>query len=293
MSNILHSYDNGGYQIAILSDGTKIRKTIDPSIPPLFPEQMDLKITDWCDASCAWCHEKSTKRGKHGDTQSIIDLLTGLPSGVEIAIGGGDPLSYPDFNVLVKELRQIGLIPNVTVNGRHLQRHMKQLEELISVGLLFGVGVSYWKDMPDWNYEHKVIHMIAGVDSPEILDKMDRKKILLLGYKNFGRGSKFKTKNPDSVIRLLNQWYRELFWIAKEHHVSFDTLAISQLRPDRIFKNTEDYHKRFMGNEGEFSLYVDAVEKEYALSSYSKERYKWTNIKDMYEKIRELNTVKI
>ena len=289
MPDILYSYDNGGYRITIFSDGTKIRNVIDPSKPPLFPEQMDLKITDWCDAGCAWCHEKSTKRGKHGDRQSIIDLLTGLPSGVEIAIGGGDPLSYPDFNILVKELRNIGLIPNVTVNGRHLKRHIKELEKLISDGLLFGVGVSYWTDMPDWNYEHKVIHMIAGVDSPEILDKMARQKILLLGYKNFGRGEKFKTKNPETVDKILNQWYRELFWVAKEHHISFDTLAITQLKPERLFKNANDYHKRFMGSEGEFSLYVDAVEKTYALSSYSKDRFMWTDIRGMYQHIRSLS----
>lgn len=288
MRERLYEYNNGGCLVTIYSDGTKVRQIHDESLPPVFPEQMDLKITDWCDAGCAWCHEGSTKKGVHGTTDSIIKLLSGLPAGVEIAIGGGDPLSYPDFEILVKELSGIGLIPNVTINGRHIDRHRKNLESYISKGYVFGVGISYYDKIPDWDYEHKVIHMIAGVDSPEQLDNVSRQKILVLGYKNFGRGSKFQNKNTDLVSQNVQKWYRELFWIAKEHHVSFDTLAISQLKPQRLFQNPSDYEKRFMGNEGEYSLYVDAVKQEYSVSSYSSERFKWTNIQDMYQHIRSI-----
>jgi hypothetical protein len=52
----LASYRNGGFEVSVLSDGTKIRETLDAALPPVLPEQMDLKITDWCDAGCAWCH---------------------------------------------------------------------------------------------------------------------------------------------------------------------------------------------------------------------------------------------
>ena len=48
---------------------------------------MDLKITDWCDAGCAWCHEGSTLRGRHADLDEALELLSVLPAGAEIAIG--------------------------------------------------------------------------------------------------------------------------------------------------------------------------------------------------------------
>jgi organic radical activating enzyme len=284
--HLLHQYSNGGYIVSIFDDGTKKRECVNINIPPEYPEQIDLKITDWCDAGCAWCHEGSTKRGKHANIEHIFKILSPLPKGFEIAIGGGDPLSHPDFSDLVTELRDMGFIPNVTVNGRHLERHKSLLTKLINEKSIFGVGISVYKEMPTWDYENMVVHMIAGVDGPEMLDDIDRKKILVLGFKNFGRGTNYKNKYNESVIDNLNRWYRELFWIAKEHHLSFDTLAISQLRPERLFLDKNNYNKRFMGNEGEFSLYLDAVNQEYALSSYSKDRFKWTDIKSMYQHIR-------
>lgn len=284
---ILAEYMNGGCKVSIHSDGTKVREILEPEIEPVHPEQMDLKITDWCDAGCAWCHEKSTKRGAHGDAGRILNILRPLPAGVEIAIGGGDPLSHPDFKDMVREMRSMGLIPSVTVNGRHLERHLDTLQQLTSEGSLFGVGISFFQNLPEWDYPHKVIHMIAGVDNPRILDGAPRQKILLLGYKSYGRGLDFKTKKDTAVRDNIALWFRSLLWIAREHHVSFDTLAISQMKPERLFKSRETYEKRYMGDEGEFSMYVDGVKEEYALSSYSPDRHKWTDIISMFQHVRK------
>ncbi len=283
----LYLYRNGGCDVGLYADGTKKRVEWDASIPPAYPEQMDLKITDWCDAGCAWCHEKSTVRGKHGDVDAMIALLSSLPAGVEIAIGGGDPLSHPGFADLVGGLRAHGLVPSVTINGRHLERHRPLLETLIGRGNLFGVGVSFFEKLPDWDYEHMVIHMITGVDRPEALDGSDRRKLLLLGYKNFGRGAKYKRAFSEGVTRNIDQWFRELPVLAIKHHLSFDTLAISLLRPERLFIDPEVYKKRYMGDEGEFSMYVDGVMQTGAISSYSDERHPWTDIGSMYQLIRE------
>lgn len=279
-------YANGGYEVSIYPDGTKVRRMLRNDAIPVHPEQMDLKITNWCDAGCHWCHEKSTKRGKHGDVGAMIELLSDLPAGVEIAIGGGDPLSHPEFEALVRGLRHNGLIPSVTINGRHLDRHKKRLEKLIGEGLLFGVGVSLFKELPDWDYEHMVVHMIAGVDDPFILDNTPSRKVLVLGYKNFGRGEKFRNKNEGRVRDNIKSWYRQLLWLSREHHLSFDTLAISQMKPERLFISKELYDMRFMGNEGQFSLYVDGVEQTFAVSSYSKERGSWSDIRSMFAAVR-------
>lgn len=285
MPDILAHYSNGGFDVSILEDGTKIRERLGDA-PPVWPETMDLKITDWCDAGCAWCHEGSTKRGRHGDVDAIVSLLRPLPAGIEIAIGGGDPMAHPEFDRLVLALRDMGLIANVTINGRHLDRHRSRLEGLIAKETIRGVGVSVFGSLPDWDYEHLVLHMIAGVDDPAMLEGIARRKVLVLGYKTFGRGMRYKSKRPAAVDDRIAQWRRELLWIANLHHVAFDTLAIEQLEPRRLFRNQADYDRRYMGDEGQFSMYVDGVERTFGLASYAPERHAWTDMKSMFASVR-------
>jgi hypothetical protein len=285
---VLATYQNGGYSVEIFSDGTKVRHALHPEEPPALPEQMDLKITDWCDAGCAWCHEKSTTKGLHADLDKTLALLKDLPWGAEVAIGGGDPLSHPDFERFVRALRAHGIIPSVTVNGRHLERHRETLERLTHDNQLFGVGVSYHDSIPDWDYEHMVLHLIAGINPPSVLDDAKRRmKVLLLGYKQFGRGKKLFEVRSEEVLSNLGAWYRELFSVARAHHLSFDNLAIEQLKPWRLFRKASDFEERYMGPEGQFSMYVDAVTETFALSSYSPERFEWSNLRDMFAQVRQ------
>lgn len=288
MTARLYAYRNGGYQIDIHSDGTKSRLALDPALPPVLPEQMDLKLTDACSAGCAWCHEQSTPKGKHGDVDRTLALLSGLPAGVEVAIGGGDPLEHPEFERFVRGLRAQGLVPSVTVNGRHFKAHRPRLEALIEQGQLFGVGVSYHDELPDWDYEHMVLHLIAGVNHPSVLDEAkQRMKVLLLGYKQFGRGKKLFELRPQPVRDTLSAWYRELFTVAQAHHLSFDNLAIEQLKPQRLFKDPQAYQRQYMGPEGQFSMYVDAVTETFALSSYSADRLGWSTMREMFAHVRQ------
>ena len=122
---MLASYRNGGYEVSILADGTKIRQGVEPTIPPRHPESLDVKITDWCDAGCAWCHEGSTRRGRHAELPPLIDMLTTLPPGVEIALGGGDALSHPGFEELVLRLRR----PAVTAARGGQQRQGDETDD--------------------------------------------------------------------------------------------------------------------------------------------------------------------
>lgn len=280
-------YTNGGYQVEIHQDGTKIRTKLAENATIQFPEHMDIKITDWCDAGCAWCHEKSTPAGKHGNLKAAVKLLEDLPAGIELAIGGGDPLAHPDFSYFVEALTEQGKICNVTVNGKHFDKHLPTLEHLVNKGALHGIGYSFQGTIPEWEYPNLVIHMITGVHSPVSLDGLSPKKLLLLGYKNFGRGADLMKVIEASVQSNILQWYRELYHVITTHHVSFDNLAIEQLNPKRLFVNMADYDYRHMGAEGSFGLYVDAVKQEYALASYCEERFPWSNLKDMHQHIRK------
>ena len=65
--------------------------------------------------------------------------------------------------------------------------------------------------------------------------------------------------------------------------ISFDNLAIKQLEPNRLMSD-EDYEEFYMGDDGSFTMYVDAVNRQFAQSSVSTNRYPlMEDIKDMFD----------
>lgn len=285
MNNIIAKYKNGDTIVTLYDDGTKIRDISNGTFAE-YPESIDVCITRWCDAGCAFCHESSTTRGKHGDLQPTIDLIKQLPRGVEIAIGGGHPLAHPDFDNFVKELSQHGIICNVTINEKHFHKELSRIEKLVGDKYIYGVGYSYSNVPCEWDYEHLVQHVITGTTSYHDLDRITQvcKKVLLLGFKKYtGRGDIFYRKKNEEVDKNIRSWYAGLFYAVRKAHISFDNLAISQLSPERLFANPEDFDKVYMGKDGSYSMYIDAVRQEYSVSSTGVERYKYTkNIKDMF-----------
>jgi len=163
----------------------------------------------------------------------------------------------------------------VTINSRHFDLHRKRLESLTSKGLIFGVGVSVLDKFPEWDYENMVSHIIVGVNGPKLLMQAEKRhKVLLLGYKTFGRGAHFASRLDTMIAENKAMWYRALPSVLRQHHVSFDNLAIEQLNPKRCLA-PDVYEQHYMGHEGQFSMYIDAVEQQYALCSYAQERKGW------------------
>lgn len=282
---------NGGFEVTLHDDGTLVRKCINPGEPAEYPEHADLKITGYCDAGCAWCHEDSKKSGIHGDAEAIIGLVSQFPKGSELAIGGGNPFAHPKLEYMLQAFAANGIISNITINHFHLNDEMDRIERLSKAGLLFGIGVSAdpsSREMTQWRQPNLVHHVIAGIHSPRLVDNLPpESKILVLGYKNYGRGNKFGRINDLHVFDNIKAWRREIAWMVREHVVSFDNLAIEQLNPKRLFFNVNDYESRHMGEEGEFSIYIDGVKREFAKSSYSNERTPWSGtLKDMFNSIR-------
>lgn len=265
---ILAKYTNGNTDVVLHTDGTKIRTTHSDIAKLDFPESIDLKITDYCDAGCAWCHENSTTKGIHGKLETIRQILRDLPAGVEIAIGGGDPLAHPEIMAILETIVMQGLIPNITVNGLHLEKHAPLIKFLRERKLLRGLGVSYnikvwFKDMDELIDDNTIMHFIAGIDKPLLVEEF--KKVLVLGYKHYGRGLKFF--NP-KVERNLAFWRWQLAGLAKKSHLCFDNLALEQLQVKDVV-SAELWQKYYMGADGEFTMYADAVAKTYAISSTS------------------------
>jgi hypothetical protein len=274
---MLASYMNGNVSVTLYEDGTKVREYEDTPMP-IFPESIDVKITDYCDAGCAFCHEKSTKRGMHGDLTLGAHILTKMPAGTEIAIGGGNPISHPDLVSFLTELCKHGIIPNITINQFHLPMYADYIYNLINERLVFGLGISYNGVLDDildqFVTSNTVFHLILGVhtinDLANIQAKYSHAKVLLLGYKQFGRGA---TYYNDTIKKELRRWYQKLsVFFQGELTLSFDNLAIEQLNLIRFFSH-EDWQTFYMGNDGTFTMYMDLVKKEYAATSTSVKRY--------------------
>ena len=206
--NVLGRYTNGNYSVTILSDGTKIRHNDLDCFVPERPESMDVKITNQCDMGCAMCHENSTRDGKHGDILNLPFFDTLLPY-TEIAIGGGNPLSHPDFIPFLEQLKKRNLIPNVTVNQIHFMNNLDLIKELVDKKLIYGLGVSFVAATNEFidaisKFPNAVIHVINGIISPSQLGLLAYRnmKILILGYKEFRRG-KTMYDNLSNVIEEL------------------------------------------------------------------------------------------
>ena len=279
--NILYRYKNGNYFISILEDGTKIRESNDDKLIADFPESLDIKITNYCDAGCSYCHEKSTVAGKHGDLDKAFEILKVLPAGTELAIGGGDPMSHPDLEKFLIKLKNNNYIANITINEKHLDRYEAILLDFENRGLIKAIGISFTLDIHKVinfykKFNHCVIHIIIGCHSSNVMQEIQKHikepKVLLLGYKTFGRGVGYKQKFTKQVDANILDWYRQLRFILQDNLICFDNLAIEQLQPKRLFLKETEYNLKYMGNDGDFSMYIDFVNQEYSKASFKDNR---------------------
>lgn len=279
-------YINGNIHVTILNDGTKIREY--GSIPnPEFPESIDVKITNFCDLECPYCHEASSEKGKVADSHKAINLLFQLPKGIEIAIGGGNPLAVPDLTSFLVQLKAHDLICNMTVNAKHIQKYKETLKFLIDNNLIYGLGISASQNITipmEILNDNTVLHFIMGIDSPTNIPP--EKKILILGYKNYKRGMVYYNNLSILVNENIRQWNINLPEITKKSKiVSFDNLAIEQLfLKNRLSKQVWDTF--YMGDDGQFSMYLDLVKMEYAKSSIAERHPIKGSIKNIFQKIR-------
>lgn len=288
---LLGKYKNGNYNVVIFDDGTKVRETKEDKFDAKFPECMDIKITNYCEMNCPYCHEASSKEGKHGDILNV-DFINTLKPYTELAIGGGNPLSHPDLLEFLEILKEKNIIANMTVNQKHFEEFEQCINYLVKEKLIKGIGISLINPTDSFiekvkKYPNAVIHVINGVVKLENLEKMYDKglKILILGYKQFRRGNEFYSEAVEMNKNLMKFKIAEIL----EHFkvVSFDNLAIDQLEVKDLMTE-EEWNNFYMGDDGQFTMYVDMVNKQFARCSVSDKRYKLIdNIEDMFKIVKE------
>lgn len=287
---LLGSYINGNYRVSIFDDGTKIRDNKLNFFTADAPESMDIKITDMCECNCPYCHENSTPDGKHGDIMNA-KFIEALHPYTELAIGGGNPLCHPQLVPFLEKCKKLKLIPSMTVNQKHFLEFFSFIKSLVDHKLIYGVGVSLTGATDELVEKmqaipNSVLHVINGVVSPEELRHLYDKnlKVLILGYKTFRRGETFYS----SVVEQKKQQLFNVLPDAIQHFdvVSFDNLAIKQLEAKRLMPESQ-WNEFYMGDDGQFTMYIDMVKEEFALSSTAIDRYKvLDDIRPMFAKIK-------
>lgn len=295
---LLKGYENGNHIVKIFDDGTKIKETghfEEVCLPGKkggykkwvpsdedhftydFPENADIKITDYCDAGCAYCHENSTTKGVHGDLRRIEKTLDSLHAGTEMAVGGGNALAHPDLIWFLEKLKSKGVLANITINQKHLKPYKDLICKLVAENLVHGIGISLVNssnkddfDFIDTLGDNVVIHTIAGVLDEKDFEVLKGRKILILGYKNLRRGSSFLEKDFVNINHRMDMlrvvWLPQLRKECKV--VSFDCLAIEQLDPkktlnisqeawDTLFQGADTDVKDKDGNITCATMYID------------------------------------
>lgn len=340
MRNLV-TYQNGACVVVIKPNGTKIRYTDSRHGFPYvkFPESIDLKITNYCDAGCHYCHEASTTKGKHAKLSDIVTILNQLAPGTEIAVGGGNPLSHPNLKEIIQEAAKRGIIINVTVNEYHIDELLKNRNDYFGVS---GWGISP-SVAPNWRkiekvcdeLEHVVIHLIDRIHTNghlyTIAKHIKDPKVLILGYKEYGFGRRLVREGADSrfiqvtrdkqqISAEYSSWSTLTRWCSMLGNmtISFDNLALDQLDVETMIKyERDDYMQRkdgthsympaftsqelasrfnweavnyedfFMGIDGQYTMYIDAVTMSYSVaSSMSRKPLGDLTVEEAFEHVR-------
>jgi len=242
------------------------------------PDIIDIKLTDFCSFNCQFCYQGSTTNGKHADIQHLRPLIWELSEHevLEIAYGGGEPTSHPDFIEILNNTKDQHIVPNFTTkNIKWLKNNINDIKDIIGS---CAVSIQHYSEIkPLANiinfYElpnHKIcIQIVMGTISEYqfelIVNECSKYNIplTLLGFKQLERGITFKcTPYPN--------WFNQLTKLKQENklhcNIGVDTALVQQSLD--IFKDNDLPQWLYHKDEGVFSWYIDAVNKKMGPSSY-------------------------
>ena len=86
------------------------------------PSLVDFQITNQCYLNCPHCYADSVPSGAHApldDVKMALDQVAELGC-FQVAIGGGEPLLHPQLGEILAHCHALGMVPNLTTSGLHL-----------------------------------------------------------------------------------------------------------------------------------------------------------------------------
>lgn len=293
--NLWATYHNGDFIVHInKANGTKIRQSFIEKPKAAFAENCDVTITTRCRQGCRYCYLNCNQKGNHADLMQF-DFLKHLHPYTEIALNGND-LDHPQLGEFLEQLKCQKVFANITVNQRQFMDNKNKLKEWYDQGLVHGIGISVVAPSEKFTESVSkiptaVLHVIAGIVTPKDIKKlMDKNlKLLILGYKNIGRGEEY-LENHKQFIAPNMEWLKcHIMDLANYFQViSFDNKAIEQLNMQEKM-SPKEWERYYMGDDGDFTFYLDLVEGKYGLNSMSRELFpiEDRSIDDMFLDIQD------
>lgn len=258
------------------------------------PELIDLKITDFCEKNCKYCYQSSSPFGKHAEwgrpvhyqpckSNGMYNFLEGLKKlkVFEVAIGGGEPTDHPRFLEILKDFREAGIVPNFSTGNLKWMENDEMREKVSELAGNFAYSakdahdierfvnlISIYKSKSIWR--RPVLHYVLGTsyDFNSFLEEAKRLRVgvVLLGYKNNGRGSGYIPHDysdwVDVIVKLKDK--------GKCPNISIDTPLASQFSKELKEAGVNDLF--VSRTEGSFSMYIDLVEGKMGPSSFCDEK---------------------
>lgn len=222
------------------------------------------------------CYQGSTTNGNHAKLDKIETIIRTLSDNevFEIAYGGGEPTSHPDFIKILKYTREHHIIPNFTTrNIKWLHEHLGEIADIIG-SFAYSVDSQHKIrelaticDFYDVSHHKVCIQYVLGANHISalryIIEQCSeyRFSLTLLGFKQQERGANFRQHNYDEWFDIVTKSIEDKYYCK----IGIDTALASQyktLLEERVPKWL--YHT----DEGRFSWYIDAVNNKMGPSSY-------------------------
>lgn len=234
---------------SVFVNGKTIRFKIDTEKPfqiPSTPELEDVAINDKCLANCPYCYTNALKSGTNFNhivdkAQLVWGSLQENERPFQIAIGGaGESTIHPDWCEFIKATYDLGITPNYTTNGMHLEEAILSYTE----AYCGGVALSYHPHIE--KVFHKAVNSLQELDTKlnfhVILsdeDSLVKLKSLyedyaevvdyfvILPYQAVGRGKQMEVENT---------WIKCFDWIktVEQFKFAFGALFYNFLKSNTI-----------------------------------------------------------
>jgi organic radical activating enzyme len=93
------------------------------------PELIDVKITNYCQFGCSYCYQGSTTEGLHAPKELLEEFIRQAVQAqvFEVAVGGGEPTSHPEFLTFLRSL------DGCRINANFTTRNLKWLGKNLSI----------------------------------------------------------------------------------------------------------------------------------------------------------------
>ena len=335
MGKITEKVKNGNYYIlygTVYGRKEKIRLQVDsiPEMIPEYPELVDMKITDACEHKCPFCYMNSTPKGKHANYFDIYQIVNSFKTKTEFALGGGNVLLHPDFEKIVRHISKNNKNHIVNITIRHDDITTINNNPILKNAInkyVNGIGLSVQKsndvemakefivEMLDLG-KHISLHIIPemiGFDEVVAIlfkmneindeyikrvstkqeidyysDSINKCKILFLGLKQTGRAKKMEQKllTADELTQLAQ---------ISRYRFNVDTAFVNTYNIwfEKVYGGDEELF--LTRNEGEYSMFIDAVNNKAYASSYKTDEengidiFEESKICDVFAEIRRRN----